>query len=158
MVIVAPSTRQSLQYPRITQIRAKLSHQWWLEQTELERRGRKLLLSAQLETAMQKLHLLLYSWTFLHPVNMQWSPRIHYLPPRCLQYIRCLDTPLRKQFTVLETCHTRETTTDAVFSKLTWCPANTSRKVQEKKKDDPSPSENRELSCSWSGAETPTLA
>lgn len=36
MVIVAPSTRQSLQYPRITQIRATLSHQWWLEQTELE--------------------------------------------------------------------------------------------------------------------------
>lgn len=35
-VIVAPPTRQSLQYPRITPVRAKLSHQWWLEQTELE--------------------------------------------------------------------------------------------------------------------------
>lgn len=113
------------------QIRAKLSHWWWLEQTELEWRGRELLLSAQLKTAMQKLHLLLYSWTFFHLVNMQWSPRILCLPPRCLLYINYLDTPSLNRSPSSKAA-AQEATADVVYSGPTWCPANASRKAPEK--------------------------
>lgn len=134
------------------QIRAKLSHWWWLEQTELEWRGRELLLSAQLETAMQKLHLLLYSWTFFHLVNMQWSPRILCLPPRCLLYINYLDTPSLNRSPSSKAA-AQEATADVVYSGPTWCPANASRKAPEKALLP------RELSwgCSSAGASKPAL-
>lgn len=109
----------------------QISHWWWLEQTELEWRGRELLLSAQLETAMQKLHLLLYSWTFFHLVNMQWSSRILCLPPRCLLYTNYLDTPSLNRSPSSKAA-TQEATADVVFSGPTWCPANASRKGLEK--------------------------
>lgn len=132
------------------QIRAKLSHWWWLEQTELEWRGSKLLLSAQLETAMQKLHLPLYSWTFFHLVNMQWSHRILCLPPRRLLPISYFNTSSLNR-SLSSKAATQEATAGMVFSGPTWFPANASRKGPEKVLL-AGPSEPRELSCACSSA------
>lgn len=109
------------------QIRTKLSHWWGLQQTELEWRRRKLLLSAQLESAMQKLHLLLNFWMFFHLVNMQWSPRILCLPPRCL-----LPPYPSLNRSLSSKAATQEATAGMIFSGPTWFPANASRKGPQK--------------------------